>query len=245
MGTRLVHIVVDANDPGRLARFWAAALGWEVADEAPGEVDVWPAGFSYPDPVALPLVFVPVPEPKTATNRVHLDLATTSPEHQQAEVRRVLALGATHADIGQGDVPWTVLADPEGNEFCVLEPRAVYADTGSVAAVVVGCADPAALAGLWELATGFTRVHSADGFESLRSPGAVGPFLELLRVPGPKTEKNRLHPDVRPHAGEDQAAAVAALRAAGAKPIDVGQGDVAWSVLADPEGNEFCVLTPR
>src|SRR5580704_1612669 len=64
MGTRLVHIVVDANDPGRLARFWAAALGWEVADETQEEVDVWPAGFGYPDPVALPLVLVPVPEPK-------------------------------------------------------------------------------------------------------------------------------------------------------------------------------------
>jgi catechol 2,3-dioxygenase-like lactoylglutathione lyase family enzyme len=245
MGTRLVHIVVDANDPGRLARFWAAALGWEVADETPEEVDVWPAGFSYPDPVALPLVFVPVPEPKTTQNRVHLDLATTSPEHQQAEVRRLLALGATHADIGQGDVPWTVLADPEGNEFCVLEPRPVYAGTGPVAAVVAGCADPAALAGFWELAAGFTRIHSADGFESLRSPAQVGPFLELLHVPGAKTVKNRVHLDVRPQAGEDQAEAVAALRAAGAKPADVGQGDVAWTVLTDPEGSEFCVLTPR
>jgi catechol 2,3-dioxygenase-like lactoylglutathione lyase family enzyme len=245
MGMRLVHIVVDANDPGRLARFWAAALGWEIADEAPNEVDVWPAGFSYPDPVALPLVFVPVPERKTTINRVHLDLATRSREHQQAEVRRLLALGATRADIGQGDVPWTVLADPEGNEFCVLEPRDVYADTGPVAAVVTGCADPAALAGFWELATGFARVSSQDGFESLRSPSGTGPFLELLRVPGAKTLKNRLHPDVRPQAGEDQARAVAAVRAAGASPADVGQGDVNWTVLADPEGNELCVLTPR
>jgi hypothetical protein len=195
--------------------------------------------------VALPLVFVPVPEPKTTGNRVHLDLATRSPEHQESEVRRLLALGATHADIGQGDVPWTVLADPEGNEFCVLEPRPVYADAGPVAAVVTGCADPAALARFWELAAGFTRVQSADGFESLRSPAGTGPFLELLRVPGAKTVKNRVHLDVRPHAGEDQAEAVAALRAAGAKPADVGQGDVGWTVLADPEGNEFCVLTPR
>ena len=160
-------------------------------------------------------------------------------------MRRLLALGATHADIGQGDVPWTVLADPEGNEFCVLEPRPVYAGTGPVAAVVAGCADPAALAGFWELAAGFTRIHSEDGFGSLRSPAQVGPFLELLHVPGAKTVKNRVHLDVRPQAGEDQAQAVAALRAAGAKPVDVGQGDVTWTVLADPEGSEFCVLTPR
>jgi hypothetical protein len=103
MGTRLVHIVIDANDPGRLARFWAAALGWEVADETPDEVDVWPADFSYPDPVALPLVFVPVPASKTTQNRVHLDLATRSREDQLTTIRRLLTLGATHIDIGQGD----------------------------------------------------------------------------------------------------------------------------------------------
>jgi predicted enzyme related to lactoylglutathione lyase len=123
MPTRLVHIVVDAADPPRLAGFWAAALGWEVRQEEEDEVDVMPAGYTYPDPAALPLVFVPVPEPKTAKNRVHLDLNTESAEHQAAEVERLLGLGATRADIGQGDVPWVVLADPEGNEFCVLTPR--------------------------------------------------------------------------------------------------------------------------
>jgi len=117
MPTRLVHLVVDAVQPARLARFWAAALGWEVGAEEPDEVDVWPSGYRYPDPVALPLVFVRVPEAKTGKNRVHLDLATTSAEHQAAEVPRLLALGAVPADIGQRDVPWQVLADPEGNEF--------------------------------------------------------------------------------------------------------------------------------
>src|SRR5215831_7282256 len=156
MTTRLVHLVVDAADPPGLARFWAAALGWEVAAEEPAEVVVWPRGYSYPDPVALPLVFVPVPEPKTGKNRVHLDLATESARHQRAEVRRLIALGARPADIGQRDVPWTVLADPEGNEFCVLDPRPVYRDTGPVAAVVADCADPAAVAAFWALASGWT-----------------------------------------------------------------------------------------
>jgi predicted enzyme related to lactoylglutathione lyase len=123
MATRLVHLVIDAADPARLARFWAAALGWEVADEEAGVADVCPPGFSYPDPVALPLAFVPVPEAKAGKNRVHLDLATESVAHQAAEVERLPALGATRADIGQRDVPWTVLADPEGSEFCVLSPR--------------------------------------------------------------------------------------------------------------------------
>jgi len=123
MPTRLVHIVIDAAEPARLARFWAAALGWEIGAEDSDEVDVWPSGFRYPDPAALPLVFVPVPEPKTVKNRVHLDLATESAAHQAAEVERLLALGAVPAGVGQGDVSWAVLADPEGSEFCVLSPR--------------------------------------------------------------------------------------------------------------------------
>ena len=69
------------------------------------------------------LAFVPVPEPKTGQNRVHLDLASASAEDQAAIVDRLLGLGARHVDIGQGEVPWVVLADPEGNEFCVLSAR--------------------------------------------------------------------------------------------------------------------------
>jgi predicted enzyme related to lactoylglutathione lyase len=116
--TRLVHLALDAADPGRLARFWAAALRWEVAAAA----NVWPQGYRYPDPAALPLVFLAVTEAKTGKNRVHLDLATESAAHQEAEVERLLGLGAVRADVGQGSVSWTVLADPEGSEFCLLSP---------------------------------------------------------------------------------------------------------------------------
>ena len=246
MPTRLVHLAIDAADPGRLARFWAAALRWEVAAEGDDEVDVCPPGFSYPDPSALPLVFVPVPEPKNGKNRVHLDLATESAAHQAAEVERLLGLGAVRADIGQGDMPWEVMADPEGNEFCVLDPRPVYQGTGPVAAVVADCRDPAAVAGLWALASGWVPGNSVSsaGAVSLRSPAGVGPYLELLPSGEAKTVKNRLHLDVAPEPGEDQAAAIAALRSAGAVPVDVGQGPVSWTVLADPEGSEFCLLSP-
>jgi len=243
--TRLVHLVVDAVQPARLAGFWAAALGWEVAAEEDEEIDVWPRGYSYPDPVALPLVFVPVPEAKTGKNRVHLDLATESEAHQAAEVERLLGLGAVRADVGQGDVPWEVMADPEGNEFCVLDPRQVYLGLGPVAAVVADCRDPAAVAGFWRLATGWVPGNSVAHGVSLRSPAGVGPYLELLPSADAKTVKNRLHLDVAPWPAEDHTAAVAALLAAAAVPADVGQGDVSWTVLADPEGSEFCVLSPR
>ncbi len=241
MSTRLVHLVVDATEPTRMARFWAAALGWEVAKE----VAVWPAGFTYPDPVALPLVFVCVPEAKSGKNRVHLDLATESAEQQEAQLQRLLDLGAVLADIGQGDVPWQVLTDPEGNEFCLLDPQPVYPQTGLFGGVVVDCSDPATMADFWELATGWTRRGTSGDGVSLRSPRDAGPYLTMLKVPDAKRVKNRVHLDVATDKGEDHAAAVRVLLEAGAVPVDIGQGDVRWTVLADPEGNEFCVLTPR
>jgi predicted enzyme related to lactoylglutathione lyase len=174
-----------------------------------------------------------------------VDLATTSAAHQADLVARLAGLGATHVDVGQGEVPWTVLADPEGNEFCVLEPRPVYRDTGPMAAVVADCADPRAMARFWGEAMDWTLHEVSDDHAALRSAEGVGPYLEFLRAPGVKTVKNRVHLDVRPYPGDDHAAEVARLRALGATDIDVGQGEVPWTVLADPEGNEFCVLTPR
>jgi predicted enzyme related to lactoylglutathione lyase len=245
MPTRAVHLVIDAVDPSRLAAFWAAALDWQVADDEPDEAGVEPAGFDYPGAAALPLVFVPVPEPKVTKNRIHLDLATRSAEHQAAEVDRLLALGAVRADIGQGQVPWEVMADPEGNEFCVLEPRDIYLDAIPVAAVVVDSADPPSAARFWAEAAGWTPHESGPDFASLREPGGIGPFLEFLRVTDAKTVKNRVHLDVAPPPGGDVGTEVQRLVLAGAAAADVGQSDVQWVVLADPEGNEFCVLTPR
>jgi predicted enzyme related to lactoylglutathione lyase len=245
MPTRLVHLVMDAADTSGLARFWAAALDWRVELDSPNEAGIAPAGFSYPGPAALPLVFVPVTDQKLVKNRIHLDLATDSVTHQQELVSRLVGLGARPADIGQGDVPWVVLADPEGNEFCVLDPRPVYADARPVAAVVVDSADPESLAGFWELAGGWTRCAGRTDAVALRSPAGVGPYLELLPSKDPRTVKNRVHPDVAPLPGDDRAAEVDVLLRAGANRVDIGQGEVSWAVLGDPEGNEFCVLSPR
>ena len=241
MALRPVQVNIKAVDVSAVGRFWAEALGWVVF--RPGVTAyVAPAGgFVWPDPVAVCIDVVPVPEPKTtAKNRVHLDLATTSAAHQTELVLRLRALGATPADGGQRTVPWTVLADPEGNEFSVLEPREIY--TGPIAAVVVDCADPPAMARFWGEAMDWTRHEVTSDHAVLRSAKGAGPYLEFLRTPGGKTGPDRIHLDLLPYPGDDKAAEVARLRALGATDLDVGQGDVPWTCLADPEGHEFCVL---
>jgi hypothetical protein len=245
MPLRLVQVNIKARDDAALGRFWAQALGWGVSSEGPGVTNVEPVGFAWPDPIAVCVDVVRVPDPETVRYRAHLDLATTSEAHQAELVERLIGLGATHADVGQGDVPWTVLADPEGNPFCVLEPRPEYLDTGPIAAVVLHCADPRALVRFWGEAMDWTVHEVTDDYARLRSAQGVGPYLELVRSPDPGGVRNRVHLDLLPYRGDDPAAEVARLRGLGATDADVGQGDVPWTVLADPEGNEFCVLAPR
>ncbi len=245
MATRLVQIVLKAQDNSALGRFWADALGWIITDDQPEITSVEPEGVPYPDPSAVCVDILHTPDPKTVKNRIHLDLATTSAAHQTELVARLKDLGATPADIGQGDVPWTVLADPEGNEFCVLEPRPIYQDTGPIAAVVVDCLNPQTMAHFWGEAMDWTLHEVTDNHAVLRSAKSVGPYLEFLRTPDAKTGLNRVHLDLRPYPGDDHAAEADRLRTLGATDLDIGQGDVPWTVLADPEANAFCLLTPR
>ncbi len=127
MTSKLTEVAIDCADPSSLARFWCAVLGYEVqADEGDGVVTIGsplvPEGRRRTGPVPPTLTFARVPEGKTVKNRIHLDVNPTDGE-QDDEVRRLLALGARHTDVGQGDASWVVLADPEGNEFCVLAGR--------------------------------------------------------------------------------------------------------------------------
>lgn len=245
MTTRLFSVVFDAGDPARLGRWWAEALDWPVTFESPDEVVVELADNEATE--AMPaLVFVPVSDPKVGKNRVHLDLASDSSDHQRAQVERLVGLGATRVDIGQRDVPWVVLADPEGNELCVLEPRDRYRGRGPLAAIVVDAVEPDTLARFWTEATGWPIGSRSEMGVSLFRPGDLLPDLDFGRTAVPKTVKNRIHLDVAPFADDDHDADVERLIAFGASPVDVGQGaDVSWVVLADPEGNEFCVLRPR
>ncbi|MHB8456621.1 MAG: VOC family protein [Acidimicrobiales bacterium] len=106
---------MDARDPTELGRWWQEALDWVVVDDDPHVFEIRPAEDRTPG-----LLFIAVSERKTVKNRLHLDLR---PDDQGREVERLLSLGATRADVGQGEQPWVVLADPEGNEFCVLSSR--------------------------------------------------------------------------------------------------------------------------
>ena len=125
MTSRFTELAIDCAEPLALARFWCAVLDYEVQDDEDGDVvTIGPATVAgrerVPGPVPPTLTFARVPEGKAAKNRLHLDLSPSDLD-QDDEVRRVLALGARHADVGQtGDESWVCLADPEGNEFCVL-----------------------------------------------------------------------------------------------------------------------------
>jgi predicted enzyme related to lactoylglutathione lyase len=118
MPLRAHHLVIDAEDLPGLAAFWSEVLGWPVLSEREREVVIGP---SVDAPIGI--CFMPAGGPHTTKNRLHLDL-TTEADDRDAEIERVLALGATHVDVGQtGEESWVVLADPEGNEFCVVRPK--------------------------------------------------------------------------------------------------------------------------
>ena len=224
----------------RLARFWAAALRWEIDDEPEDAIGLVPT-----DGTGVPFLFLPVPGPKAGKSRLHLDLVSESPEHQSEMVDRLVILGAQRVDIGQGDVPWVVLADPEGNEFCVVLGGDFLSNTDLLGSIVFEPAGPV-VGRFWSEAVGWPIVYDQDGDTAIRAPDGRGPFVTFGPATGAiRTGKNRLHLDVAPPADGDQAAEVARLIALGARRVDIGQGAVSWVVMADPEGNEFCVLTPR
>lgn len=242
MTLQLVQVNFKAEDDAALGEFWAKALGWGVSSEGPGVTNLEPEGFDWPDPSAVCIDLVRVPDPESVKYRIHLELATTSDAHEAELVARLRGLGAKLADAGRGDLPGTVLADPEGNVFRVLEPQERYRDTGPVAAVVVECADPRVMVGFWGEAIDWTVHELTDERALLRSARGVGPYLEFRRTPDDEVVWNRVHLDLMSDPVEDQAKEIARLEGLGATRTDVGQGDVSWVVLTDPEGIEFCVL---
>jgi catechol 2,3-dioxygenase-like lactoylglutathione lyase family enzyme len=240
MTCHLVAVSFDANDPRRLAGFWAGVLGWEIADESDDGIALLPS-----DGTRFRIEFFPTGEPKAGPNWMHFHLTSTSLEDQQGTVARALALGARHLDVGQRpEEGHVVLADPEGNEFCVIEPDNKWlAGCGFFAELA--CEGSQEVGHFWSDALGWPLVWDQDGETAIRSPHG-GPKISWGGPPlKPKTGKRRLHFDVAPPAHGDQQAEVERLVSLGATRIDIGQGKVSWVVMADPDGNEFCVLTRR
>jgi len=116
VSVRLGTVVIDCADPGALAEFWCKVLEWHIVDRGDdGAIEIGARDHQH-----VTLLFVPVEEPKRIKNRLHIDLNPAGPSDQSSELDRLIGLGAQRVDIGQGDQTWVVLADPEGNEFCLL-----------------------------------------------------------------------------------------------------------------------------
>jgi predicted enzyme related to lactoylglutathione lyase len=173
---------------------------------------------------------------------MHFDLNSESDEDQAETVARALELGARHIDVGQlPEEGHVVLADPEGNEFCVLPGGNRFTD---------GCGTIGALSSdgthevgvFWSAALGWPLVWDQDEETAIQSPLGGSKITWGGPPVAPKLGKGRFHLDLVPSAGTDLEAEVSRLTDLGATRVDIGQGDVGWVVLADPGGNEFCVL---
>src|ERR1035437_5948755 len=218
MTCQLLALCIDANDPLRLARFWSGVLGWEVADDSRDGVSLVPS-----DDTGLRIRFLPAQETKPGLNLGHLHLTRTSLEDQQQTVARSLGLGARHVDIGQRpEEGHIVLADPEGNNFCVIEPGNNFlADCGFIGALA--CDGSQGVGYFWSEALGWPLVWDQDQETAIRSPRG-GPKITWGGPPlMPRTGKTRLHFDLAPPADGDQQAEVNRLVSLGATRIDIGQ----------------------
>ena len=240
MTCQLIALCFGANDPQRLARFWAGILGREMVDD-PDEGPTLPPS----DDPGFGIRFQPTPEQKTGPNQIHLHLTSTSLEDQQLTVERSLELGGRHIDVGQRpEEGHVVLADPEGNEFCVIEPGNIYlAGCGFLGELA--CDGSQEVGYFWSRALGWPLVWDQDQETAIQSPHGGTKIAWGGPPMNPKRGRNRLHLDLAPPVGGDQQAEVDRLVSLGARRVDLGQGDVGRVAMEDPDGNEFCVLTPR
>lgn len=233
----LENLVIDAADPPRALAFWGPALGLETLSDGPEGSE---GRLHLTEDAYLDLCFPRVEDPVPSPQRLHLDLLG-GPQQEQVAAR-LRELGASDLDIGQGEVPWTVMADPLGTAFCVMEEREAYAATGPIAALPLDVADPERDAEFWQRLSGWREAPGA-GVRTLRHPSGRGPLLELCPEPAPKAGgKNPIHLDIRLEAGDDIEQIVAQIHERGGAELHPDWGELPWRVFTDPSGNEFCIL---
>jgi catechol 2,3-dioxygenase-like lactoylglutathione lyase family enzyme len=230
----LLAVTFDAHDPARLARFWAGMLGREVVEEAGGTL--LPG-----EDAQLSLSFVPSRAEKVGRNRMHLHLTSASLADQEHTVATALGLGGGHLDVGQlPEEEHVVLADPEGNEFCVIEPGNAYlAGCGLLGELT--CDGTREVGLFWSAALGWPLVWDQDEETAIQSPHGGTKVAWGGPPVAPKKVRNRQRFDLTP-AGGDQQADIDRLVSLGATRLEVGAGGAI--MLADPDGNEFCVNSP-
>ncbi|MBM6400494.1 VOC family protein [Phycicoccus sonneratiae] len=236
MTVRLDALTVDALDPHRLARFWGGLLGWTpVADPHA------PASLEPTDDTTFRLRFLPTDAPKTTQNRMHVEVTSETPGHQDRTVARALELGGRHVDVGQRpEEGHVVLADPEGNELCVLGAGNTWlADCGFFGDVA--CDGTHAVGVFWSEALGWPLVWDEGEETAVRSPSG-GPKIAWGGPPlMPSTGRDRLRFDVAVPAAEADAE-LARLEGLGARRLTDGpDADGSWRV-ADVDGTEFRLL---
>lgn len=241
--SRLVALCFDASDPAALARFWATALRWEVAPTRPergsAQVDLVPT-----DGTRFTVRFLRSTGAKTFPNRLHLDLTTSSPADQRDSVDLLLEAGARHLDIGQGpEDRHVVLADPEGNELCIIEPENNFLSTcGRFGSIT--CDGTRDVGLFWSAVLGWTLVWDQDEETAIRAPDLTGPMITWGGPPlGDKPDRNRLYLAIAPGDYSDQETELDRLQDLGATRSPDGRADVGWIELLDPDGNEFRLLT--
>ena len=232
MSTNLYALSFDAKDPAALARFWAGLLGWEADGN-----DLLPDAKT-----SFRLRFQQSDLEKDRPNQIHFHLTSQTPEQQQETVARAVELGGRHLDVGQRpEEGHIVLADPEGNEFCVIEAgnnflanTAFLGELASDGTQAVGY--------FWSKALDWPLVWDQDEETAIQAPYGGSkiswggpPFM-------PKRGKNRLHLDLAPTEGDHQTE-VERLLSLGAAHLDGAPSHARGTVMTDPDGNEFCVLT--
>jgi predicted enzyme related to lactoylglutathione lyase len=231
-------LVFDTRDPMVEAIFWAGALGFEVDPDS----DPTDAHISDPSARTSGAFFQQVPEPKVVKNRVHLDLRPTTTMAE--EVERLRQLGAAPIRfVDEGHGSWTVMGDPEGNEFCVLRAGAEGGkrDRGGIDSVVVDSNDWRRVADFWIAALGYRELEAGESGVEIVGDRVGDPMLSFVTVPEAKTVKNRVHLDVRPTGSmTEEVERVTAL--GGTVRGYIEEGGSFWTQMRDPEGNEFCIL---
>ncbi|MFF7153651.1 VOC family protein [Streptomyces sp. NPDC008139] len=248
MSSELFAICFNATRPTGLARFWSGVLGWEVTS---GEEEDAQGGVAIVPPAAdgatggFRIRFLPSQEPKARQNQAHFDLTSASAEEQRQTVARALELGGQHIDIGQlPEEGHVVLADPDGNEFCVIEPGNTFlADTGVIGALA--CDGTREVGYFWSEALRWPLVWDQDEETAIQSPEGGTKITWGGPPVAPKTGANRLFFELALPAGADRSAEVDRLLALGATRPEAAETDAGADVLLlDPDGNEFSVRRP-